>query len=174
MNKEKLYQKFRVPKNILEHMKKVSETAVIIAKKLKEKNVRVNIELVKNAAILHDIDKIQTLNNYKLHGLIAGKELRKHGLKKLALIIERHPLHMVEKLDSIEEKIVFYADKIVTKNKIVELNKRKNYALKRYAKNKEQEKKIKELFEKTKEIEKELFKLLKVKPKEFFKELKNG
>lgn len=63
MNSEtikKLHRRYRVPEHIRSHMQKVAEVAVFIARKINQKKRKriVKINMVRNAALLHDILKI--------------------------------------------------------------------------------------------------------------------
>ena len=52
-----LFEQYRVPKNIFEHCKKVTEVATDIAEKLKSKGITLDVELVRTGALLHDFMK---------------------------------------------------------------------------------------------------------------------
>jgi len=119
-------------RNVIAHCKKVSEVAVEIARKLQKNNVKVDLELVKIGALLHDIGRAKT---HTVHHAIVGAEIaRKEGLpESIIRIIERHvgggitaeeakKLHWPVKdyiPETIEEKIVCYADKLVEGNRKV-------------------------------------------------------
>jgi len=157
-----LWDEFDVPKNIREHSKLVSKVAVLLAKKLKKTGVKVDIDLVKAGALLHDLDKIATLKNIKQHGTLAKKWLSKKELIRVGNAIERHGPKIIEKPDAgWEDKIIHYADKRVQYIKIVSLKKRFNYIKSSY----------KDTFQQSHEdiaykIEKEIFSKLKIKPEQ--------
>jgi putative nucleotidyltransferase with HDIG domain len=155
-----LLKKHNVPKNIVKHSVKVKQLALHIARRLKERGLKVDEKLVIAGALLHDLDKADTLqcNKWK-HGMKAYEELKKRGMHSVAEIVRKHVLESIlaSELKTIEEKIVYYADKRVRSDKIVSLKERFNYMVQRYGlKNKEVMKIIEESYEKVVELEKEL------------------
>ena len=114
-------------KNVIKHCKSVSRLAVKIAKKLAEKGINVNIELVKIGGLLHDIGRSKTHGID--HALVGSEIARSYGLPEdMVKIIERHigsgiTADEASKLGlprkdfipiSLEEKIVSYADKLIS------------------------------------------------------------
>ena len=104
----------------------VASIAVKIAKKCQRKGLNVDIELVRVGALLHDIGRSRTHNVH--HAIIGAKIARSLGLPKPVIsIIERHvgggiSIREAERLgwpvkgyipQTLEEKIVTYADKLV-------------------------------------------------------------
>lgn len=121
---------------VIEHCKLVSALAVKIAKACWKKQPNVDVELVEVSALLHDIGRSKT--HSVDHALEGGKMARELNLPdSIALIIERHagggiPKDEAKKLDwpardylpqSLEEKIVCYADKRVEGSRIVPIEK---------------------------------------------------
>ena len=120
-----------VPKNIIEHSKKVYEVAMRVTDILEEKKINVNRDLVGAAALLHDIEKLKEDHENR------GAELVKSmGFNEVALIIRKHGLSHLndEQLvpSRIEDKIVFYADKRVKDGNLVSLKERFDYIKKKY------------------------------------------
>lgn len=124
------------PSNVIKHCMAVARLAVQIAEKCVENGVPVDIELVHVGALLHDIGRSKT---HEVHHAVVGAEIaRSLGLSESIIkIIERHvgggisPEEAV-KLgwpnrnyipESIEEKIVSYADKLIEGEKVVSINK---------------------------------------------------
>jgi uncharacterized protein len=120
--------------NVIEHCEAVARLAVQIAEKCLINGVAVNVQLVHVGAILHDIGRSKT---HKVHHAIIGAEIaRSLGLpEEIALIIERHvgggitsdeaiKLGWPNKNyvpETIEEKIVSYADKLIEGSKIISI-----------------------------------------------------
>lgn len=131
-----LLSKYKMPQNIIAHCTAVSEIAVFIAEKIKAHGENVDVPLVRACALLHDIDKIiEVKNKSGRHGTAARGILEKEGYPEVAKIAERHVLYMILKEGahfSLEEKIVFYADKRVTHDKTVPLSERFAYLRKTY------------------------------------------
>ncbi|MEK6941930.1 MAG: Rpp14/Pop5 family protein [archaeon] len=126
-------KELKMPENILAHVMQVNRIAVFIAKKLKQKGVAVDVDLVDRASILHDIDKHLTIETGR-HGFVGKELLEKKGYPKLAEFCVTHLLTFVleHEFPSLEHKIVFYADKRANGDKIVSLNERFDYFAKRY------------------------------------------
>ncbi len=107
---------------------------------LRDKDQNPDLEFIKEAAMLHDIGIFQTnapkiecygKKPYICHGYLGRETLEKEGLKKHALVCERHigvgitkeeierenlPLPKREMVPiSIEEKIICFADKFFSK-----------------------------------------------------------
>jgi putative nucleotidyltransferase with HDIG domain len=169
-----ILQKFEVPGNIIEHSRMVEKISAFLAEKLIEKGQKINLELVKAAALLHDIDKIQSLKNYKNHGKIAHDFL-KDKYPELARIIL---VHLMESplngdLKTWEEKLVYYADKRVTHGNIVTIDERLEYAKKRYGSlSKEIMNNILESEPLLREIENDIFKNIDIEPDDIQKLVK--
>jgi len=110
----------------------VAKIALKIAKRLKKKGFSVDLELVEIGALLHDIGRSKTHTVH--HAIVGAKIAEQRGLpKSIVRIIERHvgggiTAQEAEKLgwpvkdyvpETLEEKIVCYADKLVEGNKEV-------------------------------------------------------
>jgi len=132
----KLLSKYGMPENIVAHCKAVSRLSVFIAEKIKARGGKVNIDLVRAGALLHDIDKIIEIKNKSgKHGAMAREIIEREGYPEVAKVAERHVLYRIIEDGakfSIEEKIVFYADKRVNHDKIVSLDERFEYLRGRY------------------------------------------
>ena len=153
MNKkeiQKIYQEFRVPKHVIAHMQMVALIAKKLTSKMQKKGHDVDEKLLENAALLHDVVRcvdfksIEEKNFTKKpqkkdlicwqklwkkyhkigHEKAMAQILRKKGEHKLANLIAKHGFFSIWKLKTIEEKILYYADKRVDRDKIVSLKKR--------------------------------------------------
>ena len=116
--------------SVIRHCKSVSNLAVKLATRARLKNGdNVNVELVKIGGLLHDIGRSKT---HKIdHGLVGADIVRSFGLPDSIIhIVERHvgagiPADEAVKLglpnrdfipETLEEKIVSYADKLIENN----------------------------------------------------------
>ena len=126
-----LLKENRVPKNVVEHSETVKDLAVELAKGIVENEREVNIGLVSAGALLHDIDKIETLEQ-GIHGEVGWRKLREKGYWGVADIVRKHVLERIKELSLIEEKLVYYADKRVIGNKVVSLAERLEFIEKKY------------------------------------------
>jgi uncharacterized protein len=129
---EKILYEVGCSKRVIEHSKAVTDLAVKIARKMIEKGVNVNLKLVEVGALLHDIGRVRTRS--VLHGYYGGEMARKLNFPEpLISIIEKHvgagiPLDEAVKvglppkdftLETLEEKIVAYADKRIKHNRVI-------------------------------------------------------
>jgi len=117
--------KFAYKPELLEHTLLVKEKAEEIARKMIKKGIKVDLELVKVGALVHDIGR--SLTQDVKHGVAGGRILRDLGHPELAGFAENHigggiPKNEAKKLglpprdylpQTLEEKIVAYADKFV-------------------------------------------------------------
>ena len=93
----------------------------------------IDFDLVVSAALLHDIVKFVDVKNESFsHSKGASELFNALGYEKIAKIIEKHDFEGVDKLKTLEEKIVNYADKRVLHDKIVTLDVRFEDGAKRY------------------------------------------
>lgn len=130
----RLLKKSGCSRNVIQHCKNVSKLAVKIAKILQKKGYAVDLRLVETGALLHDIGRSKT---HSVHHAIVGAEIaRSFALPEpIVRIIERHvgagiPKEEAKVLgwpeksympETLEEKIVTYADKLVEGTKRVDI-----------------------------------------------------
>lgn len=147
---------------VFRHSLAVNKIAVFIARKLKEKGIAINIELVDRASLLHDLDKLETLSNGK-HGEISAERLKKLGYPELAEVVSLHYITHYKDLETLswEAKIVNYADKRCLVDEIVSIDKRFEYGLKRYPDYVKEDHKLWCL-----KLEKEILDIISIKPDE--------
>ena len=165
-----LLTKYDLDKNIIEHSKAVYKKALDIAEKIIQKGLTtVNIELIRASALLHDIGRYN--ENSIRHGVVGGELLRKLGYSsKLAKIVERHVLCGISERfakkfefptrkfipETIEELIICYADKLVAGRRLVDLEKRFSYWIRKYGMNPL----LDECIRRTKGVEKKVLELM--------------
>ena len=145
-----LLKQCHVPKHIIRHCEVTADFAVELAKKIAANGINVNIDFVHRACLLHDIMRVCDFHeplDEIFDEPISGKDMKKwrqlgqqcKGLRHedaayeffkneysaLALAIKKHAYKSLldEKLkpQTIEEKIVYYADKRVMHDKVVPL-----------------------------------------------------
>jgi len=124
------------------HSRQVADLAVALGQRLIDHHVPLDIEFVEEAAMLHDIGMCRTNapgihchgdQPYILHGILGRRMLDAMGLYRHARVCERHtgagitaseiiaqhlPIDPPRDLlpESIEEKLVCYADKFFSKS----------------------------------------------------------
>jgi uncharacterized protein len=130
-----LLHKNKCPKTVIDHCKAVANLSVEIASKLQDKSFKVNLQLVEAGALLHDIGRARS---HKVdHGLVGAKIIESEGLpEEVANIVKRHVGGGISSEEAarfdwpkddympqtIEEKVVSYADKRINKDKCVPIN----------------------------------------------------
>ena len=128
------------------HSRQVADLAVKLGQRLIDKGVPVDIEFVEEAAMLHDIGMCRTdapgihchgTEPYIRHGILGRQMLDSIGLYRHGRVCERHtgagitaaeiisqhlPIDPPRDLlpESVEEKLVCYADKFFSKSRIDE------------------------------------------------------
>jgi len=152
-----LFKKYNTPANVIKHSEAVNKVAVFLAKKLKQAGVSINIELVDRASLLHDLKRLD--NN---HAEAAARVLEKEGYAEVAGIVKLHRYKDIEVLDSWEEKVVNYADKVTLYEPISVVERAAGWAEK-YPNNKDE---ILARVPIMKKFEKEIFNKLGLKPKQ--------
>ena len=160
-----LLRKYNLQKYKTSHSKQVAKTAKDIATKISSKHpeLKIDVNLVEIAALLHDIDSAQNIKKTGDHGKIAKQILEKEGIDpQIAKIALTHPVDAIidpaRPPTSLEEKIVAYADKLVKKDKITTLDKRFQLWLKE-DNSKTQQQIFKKAYPEFKKLEKELISL---------------
>ncbi|HPF06117.1 MAG TPA: HDIG domain-containing protein [Spirochaetota bacterium] len=140
--------------NIIDHSVQVKNVALAIYDNLREKEP-VSRELLVAAALLHDIAKTRSIQNREMrHDLIGGEMLREMGLNEIAEIVENHVVFTGFQPDGplTEKEIIYYADKRVMHDKVVNVHTRVDDLVERYGINE----KVKELIIRNKEFVLEL------------------
>jgi uncharacterized protein len=123
-------------KNVIRHCKAVAELAVEIAEACKKNGSDVDLELVEVGALLHDIGRAKT---HSVHHAIVGANIAKSlGLPEpIISIIKRHVGGGISAAEArklgwprdvyipqtLEEKIVSYADKLIEGSRRVPIEK---------------------------------------------------
>ncbi len=170
---EQWFKQFRLPKEVIDHCTLVCRVSLFLGKKLREKGQNINLELLEKGALLHDLDKIVSLERKQGHGEIAAQFLLERGMGEVALIAYRHRIDRLGTEDEPAtwcEKIVFYADKICQNSTVTSLEKRLEDLKRRYPKYRGSFYEKKPLIL---TLEKEIFDYLDFSPKElvlFFEE----
>jgi uncharacterized protein len=146
MDVYKIIQKYYHPKSeayriLVRHSELVTQKAMMIGQSLVEQGVQVDLDFLKEAAMLHDIGIFLTnapdinchgTEPYIKHGILGRELLENEGYPKHSLVCERHvgvgltvkdiesqklplPTRDMQPI-SIEEKIVCFADEFYSKD----------------------------------------------------------
>ena len=118
-----LLKQCQTPEHIVRHCEAAAGLAVEIAKKIAASGTKVDIDFVQRACLLHDILRLTGKGHED-----AAYEFLKADYPQLALAIKKHAYKSLldenSKPQTIEEKIVYYADKRIMHDKVVPLTER--------------------------------------------------
>jgi putative nucleotidyltransferase with HDIG domain len=118
----------RLPSPIAEHCRAVSEVARRLAGALAAAGSEIDIELVRTAALLHDIARTG-----KNHAQAGARLLLEHGFDRLAPIVGAHmDLDVRPDLPMDAAQVVFLADKVVEGERYEDLDRRFGEKLERF------------------------------------------
>jgi putative nucleotidyltransferase with HDIG domain len=129
----KLLEEHGVPDNIMQHILQVTRVAMFLGKRISRKE-KVNLPFLEAASLLHDLDKHMTFDEPHKHGHKSADIVRRLGFSELAPLLLRHRMTAINDpgLDTLEEKILYYADMRVNNDVIVPLPERIAYIKDKY------------------------------------------
>ena len=133
-----LMDEYAMLDNIRAHSVLVGRVAERLACDLAGSGAAVRVEVAVAGALLHDIAKTQCLHSGNDHAAEGAAICRQHGFDELVAIVGEHVVLAggVEAAEACSEKeIVYYADKRVKHDLIVDLDERLQYILEHYGKN---------------------------------------
>jgi len=158
--------KMKMMDHIVVHSLQVCRVATFLTEHLNEQDNRLNFDLIRSAALLHDITKTRSFQTREDHALTGGEYLSDRGYPEIGDLIRQHV-----KLDEYliagtisEAEVLNYADKRVLHDEIVVLDRRLDYILERYSETPAHRERINLLWQKTREMESKLFKDLTFSP----------
>ncbi|OIO26205.1 hypothetical protein AUJ14_02290 [Candidatus Micrarchaeota archaeon CG1_02_55_22] len=167
-----LLERHGVPSNVVRHSERVAGAAMFLAHRINARKPSVDEELLRAAALLHDIGKLCEKNGKlvprKDHEACGAKIILAEGWPAVASVAEAHNVSAEEwgKLDTLERKILFYCDKRVEHDAVVSLAERIKGTKERYAKFEGVPEKIEKFRPLAEALERELCGLAKCKPSE--------
>ena len=82
----------RLPAGIVVHSEGVARVAKEAARRLEAAGIPIDVGLVEAAALLHDIDKLETRGGRGVHGLAGATMLQGMGFGELAPPVASHPI----------------------------------------------------------------------------------
>lgn len=152
--------------NIVAHCRQVCRVSLLIVDHLKPGGL--NREMIRAAALLHDITKTRSFQTREDHAETGARLLAELGYPEVGRIVGQHvrlDRYLASKNPG-EEEIVNYADKRVLHDRIVPLTERMGYILEKYGREPERKRAILLLWEKTEALEERLFAGLPFGPEE--------
>lgn len=164
-----LMEQYGMLDNIKAHSIMVKKIAFLIGQGLKNAGMDISLEKIAAGALLHDIGKTLCLNTGDDHEAKGREICLKNHLDEIADIVGEHvrlkDYHLGSPIS--EKEIVYYADKRVNDDKVVSLEERLRYLIRRYAKNTEHiSQRIRENFQLCRAVEKKLFAKLDFRPED--------
>jgi len=154
--------------HIVVHSLQVCRVAAFLTEQLNKYNYGLNFDLIQSAALLHDITKTRSFKTREDHALTGGKHLSDCGYPAIGDLIRQHvKLDKYSEAGTISEaEVLNYADKRVLHDEIVDLDRRMDYIVERYAETQADRERIKMLWQKTQKLEDKLFKDLSFAPED--------
>jgi len=89
---EAILASFPLPDGIVAHSQGVARVAAEAARLVAAHGVPVDVDLVQVAALLHDIDKVETREGGGVHGRVGAERLAEMGHAELAPAVASHPV----------------------------------------------------------------------------------
>ncbi len=130
------WEEWRMPENVQRHVSRVAEAAYKLAVWMRHAGLEIDPILTHRAGLVHDLDKIQTLQQPGQHGRVSAEFLFQRGYPELADIVRNHLLGIFLKQDlsafTWEMKLVNFCDKLVEGDRIVTLPVRLSALKQRY------------------------------------------
>jgi putative nucleotidyltransferase with HDIG domain len=156
----------RMMEHIVRHSLQVCRVAELLVQQLREKGRTLNRDLVRAAALLHDITKTRSLTTGEQHSESGCNLLADRGYAEVGDIVRQHvKLDIYFGSDSPSEaEIVNYADKRVLHDRIVSLDERMAYILERYGATPEYRARLRWLWQISNQQEKRIFAELSFPP----------
>ena len=152
--------------HIVAHSMQVCQVATYLTDHLIGHHPHLNADLIRSAALLHDITKTRSFNTGEDHAITGGQFLADLGYPEVGDLVRQHVVldtYSANKTPA-DADIINYADKRVLHDEIVDLDKRLDYILERYAKKAAHRKRIHLLWDKTKHLENRIFSDLPFSP----------
>jgi putative nucleotidyltransferase with HDIG domain len=152
--------------HIVVHSMQVCRVATFLTEHLNPQQNGLNHDLIRAAALLHDITKTRSFKTEENHAVTGGQLVAEQGYPEVGELVRQH-VRLDEYPDLVtlgEAEIINYADKRVLHDRIVGLDKRLDYILEKYGKAPELNERIHWLWGKTLVIEDEIFSNLAVTP----------
>lgn len=132
-----LMDRYGMPEHIRAHCVMVTRVALLLGRGLRRTGIKVSVRKAGAGALMHDIGKTLCLREGGDHAAVGREICRRHGMDEIADIVGEHvrlrngnPYALVS-----EKEIVYYADKRVNHDRVVTLEQRLYYILRRYGRN---------------------------------------
>ena len=161
-----LVARFGMPEHIVRHSIAVCGVALFLTGRIREQGLTLDVDLIRSAALLHDITKRFSIGRPLDHALTGAKILKKLGYPRTASIVRQHvrvsssrPAGRVS-----EAEIVNYSDKRVVEDRISTLEDRFVYLRQRYGRTPETLAALDNYYTLTRQLEMDIFALAPGEP----------
>ena len=164
----RLMCEMKMMEHIVVHSMQVCRVATCLTDYLVAQHTHLNAKMIRSAALLHDITKTRSFSTGEDHAFTGSQFLTDRGYTEVGDLVRQHVVldeYSTTKIP-VEADIINYADKRVLHDEIVDLDRRLDYILERYAKKAEHRKRIYRLWEKTKHLENRIFSDLPFSPED--------
>ena len=123
---QELFVKYNTPEHVQRHCDEVARVSVLIAEGLNERGFELNIEVLRGAALVHDV-----LRTEKEHDRLGAEVLMNMELPHEAELVRRHmTYHPFNHADRFEEiDVLCLADRLVKEDCYVGLDERMQYLI---------------------------------------------
>ncbi len=129
---EWLWDRYEVTEPVRRHCRVVARNALQLSRWLREVEIPIDLATVEAGALLHDIAKLREVESKLPHDREGERLLRQHGYPELGRLVGLHvtlpPNHPLD-----EAMIVYYSDKRVKHDQVVDLAQRFDDLRQRYA-----------------------------------------
>jgi putative nucleotidyltransferase with HDIG domain len=163
-----LMSQYNMLANIRAHSLTVAKIAEFLGRELIQSGLELDLDLVVSGALLHDIGKTACLHNGRDHALWGADICTTHGYVEIAPLVAQHVI-LADDLPPAPDarQIVYYADKRVNHDQVVNLEARLAYIIERYGLNDSRRcAAIRRNFNRCIEIEKTIFSYLEYSPED--------
>lgn len=163
-NKEcfRIIKEMEMMDHIIDHSIMVSNVAVCLCRGVRHASPTLNEDLVRTAALLHDITKTRSFSSGEIHSETGGGLMREMGYPEIGNIVRQHVMLDRNCQDGpvSEPELVNYADKRVLHDRVVSLDQRLDYIIRKYGRKPEFKPLIKKMWDNTTALEIKIFKVL--------------
>ncbi|MEW5725278.1 MAG: HD domain-containing protein [Thermodesulfobacteriota bacterium] len=157
-----LAERYDVPAHVVRHSKMVCGVALYLARRLQEQGLTLDAELIRAAALLHDLTKHFSFHRPLDHALTGAKVLKKQGYHRTASVVRQHVRVSASRPPGrvSEVEIVNYADKRVREDEVTTLDDRLDDIRRRYGRTPEALASLERFSAAIYQMEKEIFAVL--------------
>jgi putative nucleotidyltransferase with HDIG domain len=165
-----LLHRYEVPEHIIDHSCQVALVSLFLGECLQTEKIYFEPQLLLSAALLHDIAKMESVENGQDHAALGAEWLLLEGYPEVADIVLNHVILKTDLAGPIAAKeIVYYADKRVRHTDIVSVCERLQDLRERYGVCSVSMGRLVELENLTLAVEKKLFAPLHIRPDNILK-----